>query len=588
MFDRLSVSLVVAAVAAFLLVPLMPQTVEAQERARVMVPDLQPTDDSRERFGEDVAEELRDLIDLQRHVAMSERDIDQAAREFEMRYRDLDCTTARQLASQIDVPLVLCGEYHTAADGEYYLEATFYTIPALEEFPVEPLTLYYRDYEQAARHILASFERTAEQVLAIGLCQSERGSQNWEQAVVYCTQALELAPESEQARYALARSYFETEEWENALHHFEYLLEDDPRNDDLLHNAAYVSAQLGDTDRAREYYSGYLEINPDDVNVRLTVAYDLAQAGDYYGAMTLLEQGMEQEPENVELNEAFGMYAFRAALNLQDLDPSPAVAQDSDQPRLTAEVAELYRTAIQALDFVLEQRGAEARVTHAVNIMRAYRQLDELENALEIGQRASEIFPGEARIHGQLAGVQNELGNVDDAIASLERAMELDPEGAEVSSPWTRMGNFLMDAGRPDEAIAAFHNAQERQEQQPDQLASMIFSHAYGNYIQERTNIQRGVELIEEAKEFNVSTEFREQLNFFHGYALMRLGEQIQQPQSLETARRSLPIFQRAREMVQAGEGHAQRTGQSVAGLLDPIDTYIEIQEAIIAREGRR
>ncbi len=588
MFDRLSVSLVVAAVAAFLLVPLMPQAVEAQERARVMVPDLQPTDDSRDRFGENVAEYVRDLIDLERHVAMSERDIDQAAREFDLRYRDLDCTTARQLASQIDVPLVLCGEYYTSDDGEYTMEARFYTIPALEEFEVAPLSLYYRDEEQAARHILAAFERTSEQVLAIGLCQSERASANWEQAVQYCTRALELAPESEQARHSLAVSYFESEQWEDALHELEVLLEDDPRNDDLLNRAGYASAQMGDADAAREYYAAYLEINPDNVAVRLTIAFDLAQeAGDYYGAMTLLEQGMEQEPDNVELNEAFGMYAFRAALNLQDLDPSP-VAQDSDQPRVSAEVAELYRTAIEALDFVIEERGAEARVTHAVNIMRAYRQLDELENALEIGNRARDIFPGEARLHGQLAGVHNEMGNTDEAIAALERAMELDPDGTEVSSPWTRMGNFLLDAARPEEAIEAFHHAQEHQEQQPDQLASMIFSHAYGSYIQERTNIQRGVDLIEEAKEFNVSTEFREQLNFFHGYALMRLGEQIQQPQTLETARQSLPIFQRAREMVQAGEGHAQRTGQSVAGLLDPIDQYIEIQEAIIAREGRR
>ena len=38
------------------------QAQEASARFRVFVPDLKPLDDSRKNFGEDVAEELRDLI----------------------------------------------------------------------------------------------------------------------------------------------------------------------------------------------------------------------------------------------------------------------------------------------------------------------------------------------------------------------------------------------------------------------------------------------------------------------------------------------------------------------------------------------
>jgi tetratricopeptide (TPR) repeat protein len=586
MFHRLRASLAVAAAAALLIVPLIPQAADAQARDgarfRVIVPDLQPTDGSRDRFGERVADRVRDLLDLDTHVAMSQRDIDRAARDFDLRYRDLDCTMARQLASQIDVPLVMCGEYHEE-DGQFQVAVSFFTVPAGEEFVMEPVLVAQNDEAGAAQNIRTSFEGMVEQVQNISWCQAEYASSNWDQALRYCTRAVELAPHSHEARYALGRTYLETEQWQESLDQFEHLLAEDPRNDDVLENAAWVAGQVGDTDKAREYYTRFLEINPDNVNVRIRVAYDLAQAGDSYGAMTLLEEGIEQEPENVDLHEAYGSYAFRAAVERQATEPQPAT-QDGDAPSVSPEVAELFRTAIRSYEVVMEERGSEARASYAVNSMRAYRQLDEPQEAIRIGRRAAEFHPDDAQIQSQLANAYNDAGDVDSAITALERALEIQPD---LPQARTRQGAFLMQAGRVNEAITAFEAAAQAGEQRPDQLAGMIFSHGYSNYIQDRSDLQEGIRLIERAKQFDVSTEFREQLDFFHGYALMRRGEQVQQPQNLESARASRPIFQRSRELFQAGSGYAQRSGQNLSNLLEAVDTYIEIQDAIIARESR-
>lgn len=584
MFQRLGVTLAAAATAAVLLVPVTPQAADAQEgsRFRVMVPNVQPTDDSRDRFGQRVARNVRDLIDLDTHVAMSERDIDRAARDFDLRYRDLDCITARQLASQIDVPLVMCGYYHAEGD-DFEVSATFFTVPAGEEYPVEPFRVAQGDEDGAAAQIRTSFEGLIQQVQTVAFCQAEFASGNWDQSLDYCSRAVELSPESDGARYAYARTLLELERWQESLNQFETLLADDPRNDDVLNNAAFVAGQLGDTDKAREYYTRFLEINPDNVAVRNRVAFELAQAGDDLGAMNLLREGLEQEPDNLDLHERFGMYAFRAAINLQSTAPQPAT-QDGDAPRIDPEVEQLFRTALTSLELVIEERGAEAPASYAVNSMRAYRQLGEPEAAVRVGQQAARFHPDDAQIQSQMANAFNDMGDVDSAIAALDRALEIDPNLAQAR---VRQGNFALQAGRVDDAIVALRAAEAAGEQGSDQLSGMIFSYGFSNYVQTGENLQRGIELIQEAKDFDVSAEWREQLDFFHGYSLYLRAEAVQQPQTLESARASKPIFEQAAQYVRAGAGYAQRSGQNMQSILDAISQYVEIQDAIIARESR-
>jgi hypothetical protein len=74
-------------------------------------------------------------------------------------------------------------------------------------------------------------------------------------------------------------------------------------------------------------------------------------------------------------------------------------------------------------------------------------------------------------------------------------------------------------------------------------------------------------------------------VSFFHGYSLMKQAITVQEPGTVESARRALPMFQRARAMIAAGEAYAG-SASSRATLLKDIDTYIEIQNALI-RRGR-
>ena len=94
-----------------------------------------------------------------------------------------------------------------------------------------------------------------------------------------------------------------------------------------------------------------------------------------------------------------------------------------------------------------------------------------------------------------------------------------------------------------------------------DQAANMIFSHAYSTNIQPtQKNYARFIELIRQAKEFEVTTQIREQFDFWHAYSLYNRGMAVGSPETLETANRSLPMFQQALTLFRRSKGYADRT----------------------------
>jgi len=579
---RLRMTLVAAAAALFVAVPLLPAEAEAQDRSRwrVLVANMKPADDSRERFGERVSGHLRNLIDLNTHVAMPERDTDRAARDFDLRLRDLDCAFSMQLASQIDVPLVFCGEYETVGDEVEFL-GKFVTVPGGEEFEAGPHRVGPGDDRAAADFIMAEFETMVQTVQSIQFCGFEYNSQNWDQALEYCGRAVELAPESDQSRFALARTLMEVERFDESLEHFQTLLEENPRDDRYLQNAGWVAAQLEERDLARDYYHRYLDINPDDARVRLNVAYELAQIEDYFGAMGLLEEGIERDPENLDIQEYYGLYAFRAALDRQ----TTAQPLQDNEGSLDPEVAELFRTAISSLERVIDARGDEVRPGYIVNSMRAYMQLGEDSEAVRLGEQGVDLFPENVQIWSQLADARNRTGDVDGAIAALESLRDINPDHPNLRA---RMGNFYLQAGQVDQAIEAIQAAHEAQEQAPDQLASILLRAGFADGIQ-AGDYSKGIELITAAKDLDVTPAFRSQLNFFHAFGLMRQAEALQEPNTLESAQRTLPMFQEVARLLEQGREYGESNpGTNYAQIVEAVQRYIEIQEAIIAREGRR
>ena len=573
------------AVCAVLLVSslFMPSTAEAQGgRIRILVANLKPEDETDEDFGEDLSDELRDLLDLDTHVAMSGRDTDDAAREFDLRLDGLDCLLAQQLATLIEVQLVFCGTYRTEGDLIRY-SGSFVTVPGGEQFTPEPATAPENEPEQAAEGFAAFFDATRDRLQQLSFCQVDFSSQNWEGVLQYCARAVELAPDSRESRTALAGAHLELEQYPQALLHFEILVEQDPFSSTALQAAGLVALRLQELEKAREYLGRYLELNPSDVAARLQIAADLVEQGDDRGAVDLMAAGFEHSPDNIELRLQHGNNAFRAALELQARQPQPAAGQPPTT--LTPEVADLLQEALASLEVALAALGVDMEPQGVVNMMRGYLQLDDATEAAGLGERGLILFPDNAAILNELSVSYQRAGMLDESVAAITRALEIQPD---LPRARVRTATYLLEAGRPDDAVQWIQQAAQAQEVPADELATTLFFHGYTEGV-ERGNSAMGIRLFTAAKGLSdVSPAVLSQLNLFHALALFTPpNEFLRENQTVRACDEHQAALDEAAELFPQGQLYGDQQGMDVEQLILATAAFQEMC-AVIREQAQR
>jgi tetratricopeptide (TPR) repeat protein len=575
MNGRLRLGLFALVMVSLAAIPIQPQSVSGQEasaRFRVMVPDIQGLNDASRRFGERLADQLRELInDMVTHQPIDERELRNALRQYDIDMRDLDCTKARQLAGLINAQVVFCGTY--TPEGEGFRVETKFVDSAGEEFPVDPITVPERGQREAAEHIYQALQIQSDQARAAQFCGDYASSSQWDDALRACTEAIDLNPSSTGSRYTRAMVYRNMDRLEEALAEFLQVLEQDPLHEDAMQNAGYVSALLGQDEEARGYYEQYLELNPANAAIRMRVAYELAQAGDPLGAMQFIEEGLEVDSENVDLLKQHGGFAFAAGAEA-----------NLGQEEMPPEAIELYGKALDSFNQVYAQEGAEMDVALLRNMVAAHLSLSEFEEGVSLAERILQTHGEEASMWSIYADALQRAGRVDEAIEALESVKSLDPEYPQVA---VRQGNWLLQEGRAEEAIPLLQEAVERGEQSADAVADIVFAHGYQEGVQ-KENWGYAVQVMRLGKEFDVSDLTGQKLNFWLGYSIYQVARARQEPQTLETAQATLPQFREALTMIQSCGDYAQRNNleSNRQQLLSATNTFIEIQEAII-RRGR-
>ncbi|MDZ7780179.1 MAG: tetratricopeptide repeat protein [Gemmatimonadota bacterium] len=583
MLGRLKTTLILA-LAAVVFGPATAAEAQDGGRFRVLVPYFEPLEDADDGFGEDVSEELRELLDgMSTHRAISKDDIEDAADDVGVNMDELNCIRTRQLASQMDAPIAVCATYTEQPDETMVVNAAVWNISASESFDVDEFTIGKDDREEAAQRVFQAFDRYNSQVRAAAICADYASSQQWENALRNCNEALEINPDATSVLYRRARIYYEMEDYSTALEELDTVLEQDPVHEDALQLAGYIAATTDQNDLAREYYSQFLELQPGNAQIRMRIAYELAQAGDPVGAMQFLDIGLEVDPDNVDLWEQYGGFAFAAALQVQEAESVRAAEEDSGE--LSSAAAEYYREAIDAYERVYEEKGEEMGVGQLRNVISAYIQLGQLDDAIAMGERVLETHPQEDRIWLVYADALQRNGQLDDAITALDRVREINPDHPSAA---LRQGNWLIQAGRIPDAVEILTDVAEGNPQQAEQAGRLIFNEAYQNGYQVE-DYAYAIEGLSAAKEIpNLPEELVHQLNFWHGFSLYQATVQEQEPQTLETAEATLPKFRRALELLQDSGEYPESVNVNLSQLTGNANTYIEIQEAIIQRGGVR
>jgi len=552
---------------------------QASSRFKVLVPDLQPQGDANDDFGKDLAKDLRGLINnMATHQPVSRDDIKDALKQFKMDMEDLNCVRTRQLAGQISAQVALCGSYQEVGNKQYKVDAQFVVVDNNETFKVDPITVGEKDDKKAAQHIIDAFDKVVQQTRATAFCQDYFSSQQWQSALQNCQKAIDLNPGSVVAHYTKALTYEKLDSLNKALPELKKVLELDPVNENALQWAGNISARLNQNEDARSYYEKYLQLNPQDANVRMRIAYDLAQAGDPVGAMQLVEEGIKLNPDNADLYEQYGNFAFSAASQAMQGQQQASNGQDQQLP---PDVADHYRKAIDAYEKVFQMKGDSVNAGELRNVVAAYVQLGQQQDAIDFAQKALQKRPDEAQLWSVYADALNRAGDVEHAISALDTLESVDPDYANVA---VRQGKWLMDAGRVQDAVPVLKKAVQKGEQTPDVVARLLLADAHQKGVQ-KDDYAYAIKGIQAAEQFDVSPKVKSELSFWHAYSLFQQAQKEQQPQTVETAKSTLPKFQQALKLFQSAKGYAaQQSSIDLQKFLDATNTFIEIQQAIIKR----
>lgn len=562
----LVLGLVLAATAGAALV----QEAEAQasSRFRVLVAPIEGSDAAKKKFGDKAAKEVRKRIDdMATHVSVSEKEVKDAFKKFGVKQADATCIQYRQLQPQLQpaAQLTMCGSVDEAGQvtATFYSEGGTYVVPpfaATSEAAV-------------ADQIAQGFGDYTKQLSLIVYCTDYLNSSQWQEALDRCNQALELNANSEGALYGRASALLNLERNEEALAAFQKVLELNPIQQDAMLAAGIVAAKVGQTEQSQKYLHEYLELNPGDVQVRLKIATDLANAGDPAGALRLVEEAAQNDPENLTLAEYAGHFAVNAASKILAAAPADGNVPPEAQEYLLKAVTNFRR---------VEQTTGDTTSTVVLrSMMTAYKNLGQKDQALAYGQRVTARPDADAQTWSSYADALRDAGKTREALAALDKAKQLDP-----STPvLARKALMQIDAGQLQGAVATIaeaRRANELDERNADALAQKLIVTGYQNHGKAKRYDQATV-YYEAGREIAQTNYTKGMANFFQGYAIYDQAVARQEAGTVASARASLPMFQRAKALLESAGGYTEQA-KARGDLLNAIQRYVEIQEALIKR----
>ena len=509
-------------------------------RFRVLVVPLE-SDALDKKFGEKVAEEIRErLQEFSTHVPVPKKEFERAMKRYEVKWDELNAIKARQLANLMGAQVLFYGTVKPSG-ALYELEASFIDSKTGDEVAVPAVTIRDKkdeSVESVADAAIQAFEEQVRFVRARAFCAEYVGSQQPENALRNCNEALGINANSVPALFnkALAfRQLFEQEEggtdgWaDSAVSYFSKVLDNQPGHADALQNAAYIHSRNGDAEKASELYKQYLEFDPGNVPVRIKVAYDLAQAGLMVEAIEIVQEGLEFEAENVDLLQTLGDYALR-----HSSDDSTYVD-----------------VALVAYEQVLEIKGEETEIAIVENALAAYTRAERTDEAITFAQKALESHSDSPRLWSLYADALADNELYAEAAAAMDHALELDPA---YPNGYSRRGSFKLQAGDDAGGLADFHLAVESGS---STLADVYnFFWGEGHSARNTGNLANAARDFERASKYAEGGQQTQELEFWWGYTFYQLGEGIAQNDGA-----NLNQLKRAQGYFESAQQHLARAG---------------------------
>jgi len=319
-----------------------------------------------------------------------------------------------------------------------------------------------------------------------------------EDAVKFLADFLKKHPKEDAVRLTYARTLVDHRQLEDARSQFELLAVKMPNNHDVIFALAMLSMQFKEYDEAKGYlnqldkmgkanpqvifYLGQIEEQKKDfdaaidwykkltpgeyfVEAHMRISVILAKTKTIEAAINHLHQipvSSEQEKREIILFEGnllrdFKHYEKAYAYYTKLIEKTPEDQELLYFRALVAERLNKIDVVIRDLSYVIEKDPENSAALNALGYTLADRT-NKLNEALKLIQRARDLEPDDPAIIDSLGWVNYRIGNLDEAIALLQEAMEKIDDG-EVAA---HFGEVLWAKGEKEKAINIWKKAKEK------------------------------------------------------------------------------------------------------------------------------
>jgi len=543
-------------------------------RARVLVAPLQIDGTVKKDFGKKVSEEVRDgLEEIPTLVSIEWDQVKDELRRLKLKEEDLGLIQWRQLAGRLNADVVMTGTVASAAGGNE-LTVSFVDSKSGDEVAVPSFSVLgdgKDEVKEAAGVIVSAFGEQVDYRRALLFCQDYLAAEQYDDALRNCDEALSSNPESASGHYLRGRVYMGQENWVASAEDLSIVVEKNPAEVDALNALAYVNAQMGDMERAVELYREYLNFNPGDASVRMTVAFELAQAGGEDEAIDLLQEGIAIDSTNAELWEFLGNVALKKGTTAAEdaAEDSGAIADE-----------ESVRLAVEAYDHVLDLKGEDMNPEILRNVIAANLELGDYDAALTFADRAQALMPEDAGLWSIRSDIYGRMERYGDAVAALDRALELDPA---YPNAYLRRGFLKLRSGDSQGGTADLRTALD-QGADVEVVAGQLLARGYNDFFK-NGQYAEALAMFEVGTSLASAGRVRDQLYFFTAYGYYQQGVAIdgsnEVNEACQPARRALSRFQQV--LPNLDRAGAEQP-ESQAQIRESTDVYIYRQEQIIRK----
>ncbi len=354
------------------------------------------------------------------------------------------------------------------------------------------------DYAEASRLLQSAVELAPDNVgLLTELAQSRMAGGDSAGAVDALNRAAELDTQTARPDVLLVITHLKAKRYAEAFKAVDRLAKDRP-NDPITHNLrGTVHAAKGDTAQARANFAKALEADPAYLPAAANLARLDLQAKDPKSARGRFEAVLKKDPKQSRAWLALAALDARErdeTAYLNDLTQAKRASPKDPQPHaLLAGYWLAKRDAGKALAAAREGLDVSGRKDFYNLIGAAHSLQGDKDNALAAYVKWAEASPRSPVAQLRVAQAQLAKGNRGPAMASLDKALALDPDQPDAVLIKT---GLLAEEGKTEEALVLAQGLQKRQDKSPVGYAAEAIARSHAKQYPEATGLfKRAAEL---------------------------------------------------------------------------------------------